>query len=543
MRISSRALRAALVATTVAASAAVAPVASAADKAPKSIIYMIGDGMGYGHIANTNLFESGQSKYLVEGAFGKDTAKELDGKAVQKFEDFNRLSMATHSANSGTFDPEKAWTDHEYFKSGATDSAAAGTAMATGVKVNNGVLGVSEYGHPMENISERAIREGKAAGVVTSVEFNHATPAAFAAHNKNRNNFLEIGQSMIDSDLTVVMGTGHPEYDDNAKKVEESEYNYDYISKENLAAMRAGSLGWEFTDNSADFEKWANGEVEANKKYFGLAPVHTTLQQNRDGATNGDYPTNAMPGTDPKNDVVDLPTMTKAALNILSKDEDGFSVMIEGGAIDWSGHADQTARNIEEVQDFNKSVEAVIDWVENNSSWDETLVIVTADHETGFLSGVDEDKTWNAMTGEQGKAPNVQWYSNEHTNQVVPFFFKGAGSEDIKAKVVGKDYVRGDFIDNTAVAKLIFDEWWFNTSGNDDDNKGDDNKGGDNKGDNNADDNKDDSKKESGSSNGIGAGFIGAGIMAAIAGAIAAIAQALGVLKIDLSALTKGVKF
>ncbi|WP_408929793.1 alkaline phosphatase [Corynebacterium axilliensis] len=502
------------------ATAGVVAPAQAATSGPKNVIYMIGDGMGYNHIASTNLYETGQSKYLVEGAFDGEV-KELDGESVQAFEDFERLSMTTFPVG-GSYEPEKAWTDHDYVKHNkVTDSAAAGTAMATGQKVENGVLGKSGYGHSLKNISEQAISHGKSAGVVSSVPFSHATPAAFAAHNKNRNNYTEIAAEMVDSDLSVIMGAGHPEFDDNAQKVSQPDYHY--ISEESFNSLRDGSAGWEFAENTADFEKWAEGNVEADKKYFGLAPVASTLQQGRDG-----NPDAAEPGTDPKNEVVDLPTMTKGALNVLGQNDKGFSVMIEGGAIDWSGHSNQTGRDIEETQDFNKSVDAAIEWVEENSSWDETLLIVTADHETGYLSGKDETKSWNPQTGEEGKAPEHQWYSGQHTNQVVPFFFQGAGSEDIKAKATNTDPVRGKYIDNTDVANLIIQDWWFG-AGDDADNG---NGGADNDGAKN-----DDGSSKTASS--VGSGLLGAGLATAVLAAIAAFLQNMGIVKVDFSALRK----
>ena len=539
MRISSRALRtcAAVTIASVATAGVVAP-AQAATAGPKNVIYMIGDGMGYNHIASTNLYESGQSKYLVEGKFDGEV-KEIDGESVQAFEDFNRVSMTTFP-EGGSYDPAKAWTDHDYVKQDkVTDSAAAGTAMATGQKVDNGVLGKSSYGHSLKNISEQAISHGKSAGVVSSVPFSHATPAAFAAHNKNRNNYKEIAAEMVGSDLSVIMGAGHPEFDDNAQKVDAP--NYKYISEESFKSLRDGSAGWEFTENTADFEKWAEGNVEADKKYFGLAPVASTLQQGRDG-----NPEAAEPGTDPKNDVVDLPTMTKGALNVLGQNDKGFSVMIEGGAIDWSGHANQTGRDIEETQDFNKAVDAAIAWVEENSSWDETLLIVTADHETGYLSGQEETESWNPQTGEKGKAPQHQWYSD--TNQVVPFFFKGAGSEDILAKATGEDPVRGKYIDNTDVANLIIQDWWFanDSKPEDQDNAGktpEDDANKDDSKDEGKDNSKDDSNKgnagKKDTSSATGAGFLGAGVAAAILGAIAAFLQSIGVVKVDFSALQR----
>ncbi|MCG7228641.1 alkaline phosphatase [Corynebacterium minutissimum] len=181
------------------------------------------------------------------------------------------------------------------------------------------------------------------------------------------------------------------------------------------------------------FEKWTEGNVEADKKYFGLASVASTLQQGRDGNSDA-----AEPGTDPKNDVVDLPTMTTGALNVLGQNDKGFSVMIEGGAIDWSGHSNQTGRDIEETQDFNKAVDAAIAWVKENSSWDETLLIVTADHETGYLSGKEETESWNPQTGEK------------ETSSAVGAGFLGAG---VVAALLG---AIAAFLQSVGVVKVDF---------------------------------------------------------------------------------------
>lgn len=282
---------------------------------------MIGDGMGYGHLAYNNLYESGQSKYLVDGGFGTEGLGELPGESVQSFEDFNRLSLSTFP-QGGSYDPNEAWASHEYVSEGQIpDSAAAGTAMATGIKVNNGVLGMSNYSMEQENISERAIKEEKSAGVVSSLPFSHATPAAFAAHNKDRNAYGDIAHDMINSELDVVMGAGHPFYDDANKPVDTPSYGY--IGEEDFNALSKGETDWNFFDDNEGFESLANGEVEQDARYWGTPKVATTLRQRRSGEGSA-------PFSDPQNDVVDLPTMTKGALNVLGQDEDGFSVMIEG---------------------------------------------------------------------------------------------------------------------------------------------------------------------------------------------------------------------
>lgn len=201
----------------------VAPAAAQAEEAtkPKNIIYMIGDGMGYNHLAAANLYQSGQSRYMLDGDADPAKLKELPGEAVQKFEEFNRLSMTTYQhENKIGYDPEAAWTDHDWVNKDFTDSAAAGTAMATGTKTRNGSLGVDADKKAVQNTSEFGIAKGKAAGVVSSVPFSHATPAAWAAHNESRNNYHEIADEMIASDLNVVIGAGHPLFDDNHNKAD-----------------------------------------------------------------------------------------------------------------------------------------------------------------------------------------------------------------------------------------------------------------------------------------------------------------------------------
>lgn len=419
-------------------------------KAPKNIIYMIGDGMGYNHVANTNIFETGQSRYGVEGEADGEKLEQADGEAVQVFEsdEWQKSSMSTYPVDSG-YDPVKAWNDNDYINHDVTDSAAAGTAMATGQKTLNGMIGVDAEGKELENTNERALSIGKSAGVVSSVPFNHATPAAWGAHNSDRNALHEMADEMIDSDLNVIFGAGHPDFDDNAT---ERSAKYEYLSEEGQDLLESNDSGFDYFDDSETFADLAAGNVSSDR-YFGLAPVATTLQQNRDGESSA-------PGDVPENDVTDLPTMSTAALNVLNQDPDGFQVMIEGGAIDWTGHANESARNVEETQDFNAAVEAVNDWVEKNSNWDETLVIVTADHETGFLSGEEQGDGWKALHGPAGQLASHQWYSGNHTNQLVPVFVRGAGADAVIASADKQDPVRGSYIDNTTIAKLTLENWW-----------------------------------------------------------------------------------
>ena len=154
--------------------------------------------------------------------------------------------------------------------------------------------------------------------------------------------------------------------------------------------------------------------------------------------------------------------MTKAALNILDDDEDGLFLMIEGGAVDWASHSNQPGRIIEEEIDFNNAVDAVVNWVKKTSNWGETLVIVTGDHETGYITGPDsgdfgEGPIWNPLINNgKGNLPGMEFHSKSHTNSLIPFYAKGRFSYMFKQiSHENFDPIRGRYIDNTDIGKLI----------------------------------------------------------------------------------------
>lgn len=137
--------------------------------------------------------------------------------------------------------------------------------------------------------------------------------------------------------------------------------------------------------------------------------------------------------------------------------------MIEGGAIDWAGHDNLTARSIEETVDFMNTVEAVGKWVEKYSSWEKTLLIVTADHETGFINGPSE-RAMVPLTQDVHGAIQMRWLSDEHTNQLVPFFVKGAGASQVLRLATMHDPHRGAYLDNTDFARLVMNSWWIKSN-------------------------------------------------------------------------------
>lgn len=152
--------------------------------------------------------------------------------------------------------------------------------------------------------------------------------------------------------------------------------------------------------------------------------------------------------------------MTEAALNVLTNASDeGLFLMVEGGAIDWASHGNSLNRLIEEQIAFNETIETVVDWVESESSWSETLVVVTADHETGYLTGADSDPAWAPIEGEEGELPDVSWHTGGHTNGLVPVYAQGAGASRILSYATEEDPVHGPYLENIDIAETVFDYW------------------------------------------------------------------------------------
>ena len=125
--------------------------------------------------------------------------------------------------------------------------------------------------------------------------------------------------------------------------------------------------------------------------------------------------------------------LSLAAINVLSANDKGFVLMIEGGAIDWANHANQKGRMIEEQIDFNNAVGSVIAWVEKNGGWDNNLVVVASDHECGYLLGPndgDNNPNTNPIINKgKGHVPDMKYNSGNHTNMLVPVYAKGSGAE------------------------------------------------------------------------------------------------------------------
>lgn len=414
----------------------------------ENIIVMIGDGMGYNTLDLANLYQRGTTGYQVPLKGQKVHNQKQPG-----FQSYSRVSMSTYSL-IGAYNGPLAWTSTAAATGLPTDSAAAGTALASGHKTLRGVIGMTPTGKPLPNLTERAKVQGKAAGVVTSVPYSHATPAAYVAHERSRNNYHNIARQMLNSNLDVVIGAGHPYYDDDHKRISTPQFKY--ISEADWTRLTHHNTGYTFIERAADFTALARGTKHV-KRLWGVPQVGSTLQEKR---------TSILPNAaqekvrqTPYNKVPSLTDLSLGALNVLRNNPRGYFLMIEGGAIDWAGHDNRTARSIEETSDFMAAVEAVGKWVEKNSSWDKTLLIVTADHETGFING-PSDRDIVPLTQDRNGTIHMRWLSDEHTNQLVPFFVKGAGASQVLRLANQRDPYRGAYLDNTEFARLVMNSWW-----------------------------------------------------------------------------------
>ncbi|MGD9314431.1 MAG: alkaline phosphatase, partial [Desulfobacterales bacterium] len=433
------------------------------NKGIKNVIIMISDGWGVNQIDAASMYQYGK----------------IGGQVYEKFP--CKTSMSTYMAGGG-YDPEARWNDFWYITLGATDSAAAATTMSTGVKTYSGAIGVDVNKNPLKHALQYAEELGKATGVVSSVEFSHATPAAFVAHNESRNNYADIANEMIyDSAADVIMGAGNPCVGhDGADNGCTGDPKYiggwdTWDDVKDGTVMGADANGdseddeWTVVRTLEDFQALMSGETP--DRVLGVPNAYQTLQYNRptDNCVEGPYGPECEPDPVPyftpfNEGVPTLEEMTIAALNVLDNDPDGLFLMVEGGAVDWAGHANYSARVIEEQIDFNKAVDAAVAWVKANSNWSETLVIVTGDHETGYLTGPDSGPSesgpvWNPLVNNgAGNLPGMEWHSGSHTNQLIPFYAKGSAHRFFKkAAKEGDDPVQGSYMNNTNIGQIVID--------------------------------------------------------------------------------------
>ena len=329
----------------------------------------------------------------------------------------------------------RAFEGYDWNRRTYPDSANTATAMSSGEKSYNNALNVDGNGEPVVAMVEVAKALGKATGVVSTVQMSDATPAAFGgAHNESRTNRTDIAAEMFRSGLLdVIAGTGNPERDDDGQPRDTP--LYDWIGADVWEALKSGAFrfedgsAWRLLQDRADIVAAGTGEAGGERLAM-IAEAYTSHQFNRSGAT----PATEAPYTVPK--LEGSPTLTelsRAALNRLGADEDGLFVTIEAGAVDRAMHANNFGRMIEEYIEFNDAVKFVADWVgspDSRATWEDTLLIVTSDHDhllfgpegaTIPYQPVQPDRDGDGL-------PEYAWFSNNHSNQIVPLYAYGAGA-------------------------------------------------------------------------------------------------------------------
>ena len=265
-----------------------------------------------------------------------------------------------------------------------TDSAAGATAFSAGVKTYNGAIGVDRDTVSVPTILEMVAADGWSTGVVATSSIQHATPASFYAHTASRQSYEEISRQLVDAPVNFFAGGGLEFF---AKRSDGINYVDSLIQR-----------GFQVDTNTL-----GNAKLDINKKYgFLLAPDGMPKMQ--DG--RGDF----------------LPKATEMAIQHLSQDKDGFFLMVEGSQIDWGGHANDAEYVIQETIDFDQTIGKALDFAEKDGN---TLVIVTADHETGGLS------LSAATVFGQGDYTKItpSFSTGNHSAALIPVFAYGPGAE------------------------------------------------------------------------------------------------------------------
>ncbi len=326
---------------------------------PKNIIFFIGDGMGPVQVEAANLYNGG----------------------ALSFESFPYQGyITTYSANAAI-----------------TDSAAAATALATGYKVNGGVISIArpanpEYAYDSElpTLLEYYQGLGKSTGLVTTTFMTHATPASFGAHETSRTNFSQIaGDYLNQTQPDILLGGGA-----NGLTPDDA-FNAGYWVANDRGAMLS------VTDDGVNVPK-VSGQFGSNHLPYEYDGSYASLPH--------------------------LSEMTEKALNLLDNDSDGMFLMVEGGRIDHAGHSNNIARNVYETLEFANAVQEAIDWASGRT---DTLILVTADHETGGMGIIQDNGA--------GNFPTVSWSTTVHTAANVPVYAWGPNADLISGTMDNTD--------------------------------------------------------------------------------------------------------
>jgi len=273
-----------------------------------------------------------------------------------------------------------------------TDSGAAATALATGTKTRNGSIGVDSDGNPVKTILEIAEEHGLSTGLVSTSSITHATPASFISHQASRFDYESIAMDFLKTDIDLFIGGG-----------------YDHFGKRTDHLNLIDSLIFRGYEVDTTMEQVVNSLSDKIAGF--VAHMHNPYRLNG----RGDM----------------LPSSTLKAIGVLDKCKAGFFLMIEGSEIDWAAHSNDADILIDETLDFDKAVGIALDFARIDG---QTLVIVTADHETGGVSISGGDMNNHKVT--------LSFSTTGHTGNMVPVYSYGQGAEKFKGIYENTDIFR-----------------------------------------------------------------------------------------------------
>lgn len=295
---------------------------------PKYIFYFIGDGMG-------------AAQRQIAEEYKKGVMKE-DGKLLLNSLPFSAITT-TYSADTLI-----------------TDSAAAGTALATGHKTNNGYIAKDTKGKDLKTLLEMAQEDGKATGLVTTTRITHATPAVFASHNIDRDDENGIAEDYVKSNVDYFAGGGFRHFvkkggELTSKRKDDRDLVKEFADKGYKTFVSESSI--------KDYKNWTPKEGE--KAFVAIEASHMPYEIDR------------------KPEVPSLKYMTEKGIELLKQDKDGFFMMVEGGRIDHASHANDVMGTIYDTIAFDDAIKSAYEFYEKNPK--DTLIVIAADHETGGM--------------------------------------------------------------------------------------------------------------------------------------------------------------
>ncbi|MCX5676448.1 MAG: alkaline phosphatase [Planctomycetota bacterium] len=377
-------------------------------EAPRNVILLIGDGMGFEQVKAASLYATDKQGGLA-------------------FEKYYRAEMTTHSLNSFRK------------RNHATDSAAAAAAIATGYKTKNGYLALLPDGRELATVPEVFAKAGKQTGLVTTVPMTHATPAAFGSHVKSRNDTKKIAAEYFTQTRPNVMFGAYVQKGAGVTGKKAAAAGYEVVkTRDEMKALAA-----RLTGAARSTPVHVSGQFAPEQmpwEYTGPIDDLIATDGYEPGMEDDDDDENKDDGADPREDVTfetapHLSEMSAAALALLDGPK-GFFLLIEGGSIDKAGHKNQIERSVFETLEFEKTFRTVMAWAADRK---DTLVIVTADHECGAM--------WVTMSRGKEKFPKVVWGRRDHSGLNVPVYAWGPGADSITG-----------IIDNTALYAVMTGE-------------------------------------------------------------------------------------